>query len=642
MGQLHQRKKFMKVLLLSVLLMLAPSPAPQVTPTTTATIEGLVLRLGSKDPIPNALVTLIKAAPSGQPMSADAAAALSSLQEIIISNPGLAQTTIDSLATSREQALGLAAGTLSQTNQTTVLTDAAGHFSFKDQTSGKYTVRATLDGFFGPSVNGFPSSSATKTVNIESQKPVPASDIYMSKGGVISGRLRDPNGQPASGVSVAAFRVTYTNGRPQWSQANGKATDDRGEFRIFWLPPGEYYVGITPRAVSAVPSLQDKWTRTFYPGVSDTAAAGVLTVKDGMETPGIDFSVQGSESTGIFKVSGRALNPVAVPNPTTGAVDRTVSSFILSPREPGLLDSLNPPSVQNALAIAARPNGEFELRNVRTGSYDLIAYYMAPIQPAPAPPPTAAGAVAPPLPQVPTNRRYNIGRVRVDVRGSDIDGINLEIERGTEIRGKVVSQGTNAIATDKIKVNLRSQDTIPDAFASIIGAIGVDSNGDFSAQDVPKARYTFSISGLPDGAYVADILQGGTTIFDSGFIVGNQPGASIEIVIAANGGIVEGRVQTADQKPAANATVVLVPSVQHRQNSLMYKTAQSDEKGNFSMKAVPQGEYTMFAWESVPATAWMNAEFLAKYQDRGRPIHVTAGTRMSEQPELIPESNNRP
>jgi hypothetical protein len=216
----------------------------------------------------------------------------------------------------------------------------------------------------------------------------------------------------------------------------------------------------------------------------------------------------------------------------------------------------------------------------------------------------------------------------------------LEIERGTEIRGKVVSQGTTAVPPEKIKISLHSLDTMPEAFATIIGAISVDPNGDFSASDLPKARYTLQVTGLPETAYVADIRQGGTTVFDAGLNFGNEPGATIEIVVDANGATIEGNVQSGDRKPFSNATVVLVPPANHRQNALMYKSAQTDEKGNFSMKGVPPGEYTIFAWESVPPTAWMNTEFLAKYQSHGHPIVATPGTHLDAQPELIPDNMN--
>jgi hypothetical protein len=612
-----------KVLLLAALLTLAPVLAPQ----DTVNIEGRVLRAGSQDPIPNVQITLIKSSAGASVLTAETAAALDLLQQLVSSAPrGISRSYLDSLIATREQALGLAPGTFAlATGQATALTDPAGHFSFKNHAPGTYGIRATLDGYFGPPINGSASTTVTKSVTAEATKPLPPTDIFMAKGGIISGRVRDPNGQPVSGIDVAAMRLTYSNGRPQWTAAVSKPTDDRGEFRIFWVSPGEYYVGVTPRPATAP---QDSFTRTFFPGVTDPAAATALLIKDGTQTDGIDFSIQTIASTPTYRISGRATNPLAVSNPTTGTVDRNANSFILSPREPGPLDSGNPPTLQNSLPAAARPNGEFEIRNVRPGSYDLFIYYSTPVVQVPP-------AATPPM------QRYYIDRARVEIRDSDVEGVTLQIQKGTEIKGKVVSQGTTSLAMDKIKINLRSQDTMPDAFAIIVGAISVDAAGDFSAPDIPSARYSLQIAGLPETAFVADIRQGRTTVFNAGFTVGSQLAVPLEIVVNANGGTIEGNVQTSDHQPAANTAVVLVPPAGNRQNAMKYKSMQTDDTGSFSMKGVPPGEYTLFAWESVPVTAWMNSDFLARYQNRGRQVLVTQGTRMNVQLDQIPDNSNR-
>jgi hypothetical protein len=70
---------------------------------------------------------------------------------------------------------------------------------------------------------------------------------------------------------------------------------------------------------------------------------------------------------------------------------------------------------------------------------------------------------------------------------------------------------------------------------------------------------------------------------------------------------------------------------------MKYKTATTDNKGNFSMKGVPPGDYTLFAWESVPSTAWMNSEFVARYQNRGRRVVASQGTSLNVQLDVIPD-----
>lgn len=552
-----------KVLLLAAQLTLALVQAPQ----DTVNIEGRVLRAGTQDPIPNVQITLIKSSAGGTVLTAETAAALDSLQQLVSSAPrGISRSYLDSLIASREQALGLAPRTFAlATGQATALTDAEGHFSFRNHAPGTYGIRATLDGYFGPPINGAASTTVTKSVTVEATKPQLPADIFMVKGGIITGRVRDPNGQPVSGIDVAAMRLTYSNGRPQWTAAVSKPTDDRGEYRIFWVSPGEYYVGVTPRPAT---SPLDSWARTFFPGVTDPTAATALVIKDGAEMAGIDFSIQTIASTSTYRISGKATNPLAVPNPTTGTVDRNANSFILSPREPGLLDSGNPPTLQNSLPGAARPNGEFEIRNVRPGSYDLFIYYSAPVV-------QISPAATPPM------QRYYIDRARVEIRDSDVEGVTLQIQKGAEIRGRVVSPGTPSLAMDRIKINMRSQDTMPDAFAIIVGSISVDAAGDFAAPDIPSARYSLQVAGLPETAYVADIRQDGTTVFNSGFTVGSQPAVPLEIVVNANGGTIEGKVQTPGYQPAANTAVVLVPPAGNRQNAMKYKSMQTDDNGKF-------------------------------------------------------------
>jgi len=599
-----------KIFLLAAILTLEPLQATQET-----AVEGRVVRAGSQDPIPNVQITLIRPIPGGVALNAETTAALDSIQQLVSGAPrGISRAYLDTLVANREQALGLPPGTFAQaTSQPAVLTDAAGLFSFRNQAPGTYAVRAALDGYFGPAINGVASTTITKSVTVEAAKPTAPTDIVMVKGGVIAGRIQDLKGEPISGIDVAATRLIYSNGRPQWTTVISKATDDHGVFRLFWVPPGEYYVGAVPREAIVTPGSVGK---TYYPGVTDPSAARTVVVKDASEISGIDFSLPPIVPTSTYRIRGIATNPLAVPN-AAGDLDRNANSFMLVLRDPGNPDigTPNPPTLQNSLPPQARLNGEFEIQNVRAGSYDLFIYYS--------------------LPATLQMRRYYIDRTRVEVRDKDVDGVSLQIQNGTEIRGKVVQQGAATLPMDKVKVSLRSQDTMPEAFATIVGAISVGADGSFSAPNIPSARYALQVTGLPETAYVADIRKGGTNVFNAGFTVDSQPTTTLEIIVNANGGTIEGSVQTPDRRPAENTTVVLVPTAADRQNAMKYKFTETDNKGSYSVKGVAPGEYTLFAWENVPLTAWMNADFLAKYQNRGRPVVVSQSSRINVQLDQI-------
>ena len=67
--------------------------------------------------------------------------------------------------------------------------------------------------------------------------------LALAAAGTISGRIFNSDGTPAASVSVQALRPAYSQiGQRPLSVAEAALTNDLGEFRLFWLPPGRYYV----------------------------------------------------------------------------------------------------------------------------------------------------------------------------------------------------------------------------------------------------------------------------------------------------------------------------------------------------------------------------------------------------------------
>ena len=75
-------------------------------------------------------------------------------------------------------------------------------------------------------------------------------------------------------------------------------------------------------------------------------------------------------------------------------------------------------------------------------------------------------------------------------------------------------------------------------------------------------------------------------------------------------------------KPMANATVVLVPPLARRQNRALYRMATSDANGHFSFRGVAPEDYQLFAWQNIAPSAYLNARFLSKYEDRATPVKL--------------------
>jgi hypothetical protein len=140
---------------------------------------------------------------------------------------------------------------------------------------------------------------------------------------------------------------------------------------------------------------------------------------------------------------------------------------------------------------------------------------------------------------------------------------------------------------------------------------------------------------------VADIRQGSTSVYDNGLVVGSDAANPLDILLSTAQGSVEGSVIGADQKPASRVTVVLIPPEQRRQNSALYKTMLSGIDGRYVFNNVPAGNYTVYAWESVPARAYQNAEFLARFAGRGKLVTIQAGAPATADVNVIPKDPGR-
>jgi len=121
---------------------------------------------------------------------------------------------------------------------------------------------------------------------------VPAQRAARSSG-VISGRVVDDEGRPIRGAQVQALRVTNEGGTPRMTaRGNAAVTNDRGEFRLFWLESGKYYVtfdpnppppiGMAATRIGYIPSDPDAaFVVTYFPGTADIRMAEAVSVADG-------------------------------------------------------------------------------------------------------------------------------------------------------------------------------------------------------------------------------------------------------------------------------------------------------------------------------------------------------------------------
>jgi hypothetical protein len=161
----------------------------------------------------------------------------------------------------------------------------------------------------------------------------------------------------------------------------------------------------------------------------------------------------------------------------------------------------------------------------------------------------------------------------------------------------------------------------------------VSADGSFRYQG---RRYNrVRVDGLPPAGYVKSLQVGANDLLNGDSrIVALGP---MTIVVAVDGGTVNGVVVDNGKKAMANAVVALAPSSPElRRRPDLYRSTTTDFDGRFQLQGVPGGDYKLFVWEYAPEGAWQNAEFLQNYERFGQTIRVTPGGNQNVTVTVIP------
>jgi hypothetical protein len=432
----------------------------------------------------------------------------------------------------------------------------------------------------------------------------------LSPAATITGRVFDRDGEPLAYVGVQATKYVYQDGERVLNVAQTALTNDLGEYRLFWLQPGQYFVSTTydaspqrggfgggpgrqvflgprggnPGSQSVEANEDEARIPIYYPGTPDPQAAAPINLQAGTLFSGVDLTVAAVHT---FTVRGQVISG-ATGQPATNV------NVVLEPRQkPG---SRGP--IMRSRANGAN-KGSFEIGGIVPGSYDLVAI---------------------------SNDRNNrmSARVPIDVSGSDIQNVSVVLNPGFTVPGHLTIEGP-AQDTSRIRITLRPSAS-GTQFGGAIPAAQVQADGIFTLQQVGQDIYRMNWNGLPRGLYVKTARLGALDVLKEGLKLERQPTVPLELVISSNTGTVDATVVTEKQEPSINTTFVLVPAPELRFRNDLYRSGATDAMGRLHLDGVPPGDYKAFAWEEVENGAWQDSDFIQQFEDRGKPVRVDASS----------------
>ncbi len=481
--------------------------------------------------------------------------------------------------------------------------DSDGRFVIAEIRPGRYELDVERDGYVSTSYGEDESEKSPAIVSLRSGQRLGDLVFHLQKCGVIAGRVMDEDGEPVQGVTVEALERDNFRGKVRTYDAAQVSTNDLGEFRIFGLRPGRYFVEASPesggyRSIGKV-SLRHQtfdptggYVSVYYPNASDISQASLIHVKPGDEITGIDLMFVRTRS---YKVRGQILN-VAIERPSgdtsVALVSREADSFSTENARRGQVDE---------------KTGVFEIDDAAPGSYTVIAAYR-------------------------DGENDLIGSVPLEIANADVDSVRVVITRGAEVRGRVIQEG-KVPASPVVAVDFELRDSQSFSYSR---STETNSDGTFSAKGLKDGVYDISVASKCDTCFLKSAVANGVDILDRGLQVtsGSAP-SPIEMVYSSNSGTVDGTVTHEDGTPAAGATIVLVSD--HPQHILWqsYLDDSTDQNGNFIIRRVPPGSYHAYAWQKIERYSFMDPDFLQPFTQRAQAFSIAENQMKTLQVTLL-------
>jgi 5-hydroxyisourate hydrolase-like protein (transthyretin family) len=418
--------------------------------------------------------------------------------------------------------------------------------------------------------------------------------------GTISGRIRDSlTGRPLAGISVALLRRDYSSTGQETLQSDVTVqTNDLGEYRMYWVKPGRYYVAAdgTGRPSSFNSNaVHIKYGFSFYPGGDDIERATVVDIQSAGDVTGIDFTLVRPAS---YRIRGRVVDSRTQQPP---------------PRVSVGLESWNVHGTSYSSGTNYNAGtGTFEIADVIPGTYKISA-------------------------RLNGENAENLNASNVVVIGnSDVTGLLLSLGESARISGRIAVNGElpagstlSSIGVGITLIPVRSlavrQGSInpPDARAT--------ADGTFTLKDIPEGDFRISTYWLPAGFYLKEARLDGNDVL--GKAVSFSRGRDLEIVLSDDGGQLDGIVKSEALQPASSARVVLVPEA--RENIELYKAVYANKDGRFTLSGIAPGSYKLFAWDSLEGHDYFDPEVLKRFEEKGIPLRVTNSSKQTQDLELL-------
>jgi Carboxypeptidase regulatory-like domain len=448
-------------------------------------------------------------------------------------------------------------------------TDEDGIYRITNVPAGNYEVI--------PASPAYVASEGRKAVIVGKNETVENIDIVLERGGVITGKVTDADGNPVIEETVYFSAASSSVRLPYFRNVR---TDDRGIYRGYGIPPGKYTVSAGREPNTSIYSRRTEGhQRTYHPSTTDPTAATVVDVSDGGEATNVDITLSGPAR--VYSARGRIIDSDTdkpMPNTHVG-----VQIF----RQHGT-------SALGHVTDSTK-EGEFKIENLAPGKY---AVYSEPS----------------------ADSDWNSEAVPFEVTDQDVEGLVIKTSRGASVSGVVVLEGTDDA---KVRANLLATRIVGQSVDGYLGrtepAAAINPNGSFRLTGLAAGRLMFRMQ--PRDAFrVMRVERDGIASPGGVEIKEREQVKGLRVVVAQANSAIRGVIKMSNglELPGATRFQVVVIRTEDGTRSSFVNPVEADVRGNFRVDGLIPGTYQVVVRPLTPPD-------IQRIPPAGQTVVVTSG-----------------
>jgi hypothetical protein len=511
----------------------------------------------------------------------------------------------------------------------TTRTDGSGRFQFDGLPAGKYDLRATKASE-GTAIYGANHlRELGDTITLDDGETRGNITLRFLHSASISGHVYDSDGEPVADVAVNLLRQGRNLGAPILTNYRNATTDDRGEYRISSIDPGQYYLHTAPSRLGRFggPGTGDEaiLVDQYYGGARDSKDAAPIHVGGGESLAGLDFRLVAEPA---IEVRGQILGvPVESAPESQQAESEHFGGLIVShggmggpgirvTSSPAEASSLNGSGRWTQSVTAQDPEHHFQMPALPAGRYRIEAVLQA-------------GNKTYGASQV-LDLHANSGEIALTLAPAvDLAGtLRVEGQAPPVEAGVVRLNGAAAARQGGFRVQLARPGSGRNSVTANVGA-----DGKFSLAQIVSGDWQLSVTPVPPG-FLKSARLGDKDVRFSTFEIGSNTETPLNIVVSMNTATVEGEIDT--EGDSKRAGVVIAPVGPYHNLARYYYGTTANDKGKFHISGIAPGKYKIFAVEKMAPASFRTPEAADQLDELGQVIDLSEGATLEAHPKLIP------